>query len=106
MKKLTLCIMTVFLLSSLIPIQLNASVEPTPISTTTTVPPEQIRVNTLTTRLDEINGMDKSNLRSSEKRKLRKEVRSIKRELKALGGGVYLSGVAIIIIILLLILLL
>ena len=50
--------------------------------------------------------MDKSNLNSSEKKELRKEVKAIKKTLKSTGNGVYLSIGAIIIIILLLILLL
>jgi hypothetical protein len=55
-------------------------------------------------RLEEIKEMDKSSLKSSEKKNF-KEVREIKSELKRSGQGVYFSG-AIIIIILLLILLL
>ena len=58
-------------------------------------------------RLEEIKNMDKSDLKSSEKKALRKEVRAIKANLKASGnGGVYLSIGAIIIIILILILIL
>jgi hypothetical protein len=60
----------------------------------------------LLSRLDEIKAMDMSALGKTEKKQLRKEVRAIKSELKAVGGGVYLSAGAIIIIILLLILLL
>ncbi|PTB97522.1 hypothetical protein C9994_02665 [Marivirga lumbricoides] len=67
---------------------------------------ESAEVKLLLTRLDEIRNMDKSDMSSSEKKELRKEVRSIKRELKATGGGIYLSAGALIIIILLLILLL
>lgn len=61
---------------------------------------------TLLLRLKEINTMDKSNLNSSEKKDLRTEVRSIKKELRKSGGGVYLSVGVIIIIVLLLIILL
>lgn len=57
-------------------------------------------------RLEEIKEMDKSDLNSSERKELRKEVRAIKADLKSSGNGVYLSVGAIIIIILLLILLL
>lgn len=49
--------------------------------------------------------MDKSNLNSSDKRILRKEVRSIKQQLKEMSGGVYISAGALIIILLLLIIL-
>jgi hypothetical protein len=57
-------------------------------------------------RLKEIKAMDKSDMTSQEKKALRKEVRSIKKSLAELNGGVYLSVGAIIIIVLLLILLL
>lgn len=73
-----------------------------------TVDPKEIpaEVRTMLNRLDEIKAMDKSELSSSEKKELRKEVRTIKSELRASGNGVYFSVGAIIIIILLLILLL
>lgn len=57
-------------------------------------------------RLDQIKAMDKSTLSSVEKKNLRKEVKEIKKELKATSNGIYLSIGAVIIIILLLILLL
>jgi hypothetical protein len=57
-------------------------------------------------RLDEIKAMDMSKLKSEEKKDLRKEVKSIKHNLRDLGTGVYLSGAAIILIVILLIVLL
>jgi hypothetical protein len=57
-------------------------------------------------RLLEIKAMDKSNLSSSEKKALRKEVRSIKGHSYYARGGIYLSVGAILIIVLLLVLLL
>lgn len=63
-------------------------------------------VKTMLNRLNEIKEIDKSNLSSSEKKELRTEVKTIKKNLKSSGNGVYLSVGAIIIIILLLILLL
>ena len=73
-----------------------------------TTDPKEVpaEVRTMLNRLDEIKAMDKSELNSSEKKELRKEVRTIKSELRASGNGVYFSVGAIIIIILLLILLL
>jgi hypothetical protein len=67
---------------------------------------QSAKANVLLTRLHEIDAMDKSEMSATEKRQLRKEVRTIKGDLKELGDGVYLSVGAIIIIILLLILLL
>lgn len=74
----------------------------------TTPEPKEIpaEVKTMLNRLEEIKEMDKSSLKSLEKKELRKEVREIKQNLKSSGNGVYLSVGAIIIIILLLILLL
>ena len=69
----------------------------------TEVPAE---VKTMLNRLDEIKEMEKSNLNSSEKKELRKEVKTIKHNLRSSGQGIYLSVGAIIIIVLLLILLL
>jgi hypothetical protein len=57
-------------------------------------------------RLDEIKAMDKSDMSFSEKKALRKEVRSSEKALSTMDGGVYISVGAIIIIILLLIILL
>lgn len=57
-------------------------------------------------RLEEIKSMDKSKLSKAEKKALRTEVKTIKKEMAAVSGGVYLSIGAIILIALLLILLL
>jgi hypothetical protein len=67
---------------------------------------EDPRAQQLIQRLEVINAMDKSEMTRLEKKSLRKEVRDIKKEMKTISGGVYLSVGAIIIIILLLILLL
>lgn len=91
------------------------AVVPTPMRARTATEPTALAANTpatvatstaLTDRLDEINALDKSNLSRTERKQLRKEVRSIKSELAINNGGIYLSAGAIIIIILLLILLL
>jgi hypothetical protein len=65
----------------------------------------EARVTELTQRLEEIKAMDHKSLTRAEKKALRGEVRSIKKEMAALSGGVYISIGAILIIILLLILL-
>lgn len=107
MKKLTLYILTALLLLSVFPMQLEAVTETSTIPMTATKPDESAEVNALLARLNEINAMDKSNLKAPEKKELRKEVRSIKSELNEMSSkGVYLSVGAIVIIVLLLILLL
>ena len=64
------------------------------------------RAMQLKERLDEIRALDDRTLSVSEKRALRKEVKSIKKELAVKSGGIYVSVGAAILIALLLILLL
>ncbi|HYC83568.1 MAG TPA: hypothetical protein VEB86_00040 [Chryseosolibacter sp.] len=74
-----------------------------------TLPPvdsKEARAMRLNQRLEEIREMDTKNMTRKEKRELRVEVRTIKKELAAISGGVYLSIGAILLIALLLILLL
>lgn len=105
MKKSILCLMTVFLSFTFIPAQLKAETEPVSSSMPSSNPAETAKAKVLLNRLNEIKLMDKSKLNSSEKKQLRKEVRSTKKQLREMGGGIYLSVGAIIIIILLLVLL-
>jgi hypothetical protein len=67
---------------------------------------ETVQAERLLTRLKDIEATDKSTLNAKEKGEMRKEVRSIKKQLKQLNGGIYLSASAVIIILLLLIILL
>ncbi len=71
---------------------------------TKTEVPKEVRAHQMETRLVEIRKMDKTNLTSTEKKGLRKEVKDIRKAARS--GGIYLSIGAVIIIILLLILLL
>ncbi len=95
-----------FLLSITLPAFAN-NVAGDPVRTSkTTKAVDQAKVAQITTRLNEIKAMDKSELSSSEKKELRKELKGLKKEMATAKGGVYLSVGAIIIVILLLILLL
>jgi len=69
-------------------------------------PAESAEVKNLELRLNEITSMDKTKMKATEKKALRKEVRSIEKRLNDIGSGVYLSGAAIILIVILLIVLL
>lgn len=91
-----------------IPAQIKAATEPvsTSIPASKSNSAEAAKENILLNRLNEINLMNKSKLNSSEKKQLRIEVRSIKKQLSELGGGIYISAAAIIIIVLLLVFLL
>lgn len=65
---------------------------------------KQARIAEITTRVNEIRNMDKSNLTKTDRKALRTELKALKVESRGLGGGVYLSIGAIIIIVLVLIL--
>lgn len=67
---------------------------------------KEARIKEIEFRVKEIREMDKSTLTRSEKTALKHELKDMRKEAKAMGGGVYLSVGAIIIIILLLILIL
>jgi hypothetical protein len=103
MKKIPIWTLTAMLLLSAITFPLKADKKPVAVTHNANTSAE---AKVLLTRLDEINAMDKSNLKAPEKRALRKEVRAIEKNLSSSNGGVYLSVGAVIIIILLLILLL
>ena len=99
MKKITLCLMTISLSLILQPRQLKATGNPTSESVVIPEPLGEVSAGILLKRLNQIDEMDKSNLRPFEKKKLRQELRSIEHQLKASNnGGVYISiGAAIII---------
>ena len=104
MKKIVFCLMASCLSLTFIPLQLNAtSAEPISVPAEPAIPAE---AKALLLRLDGIKAKDLSKLEASEKKELREEVKSIKHELRSLGGGVYLSAGAIILIVILLIILL
>lgn len=67
---------------------------------------QQVQLKRITDRVEEIKHMDKSSLTKAERKDLRNELKEMKGQARAMGGGVYLSVGAIIIIILLLILIL
>ena len=104
MKKSVICVVISLLSLSIMPAPLQAKSNPNPVHSK--APAENPQAKALLLRLDEINALDKTQLTASERKGLRKEVKSIKKELKTMNQGVYLSVGAIIIIVLLLILLL
>ena len=116
MKKLALSVMALIMLILVIPPQLRAENVPAPVAVTAPVAVVSKDASVLVARVEAIKAMDFSTLSSSEKKELRKELRTIKSDLKKSSkndvvatsgnGGIYLSVGAIIIIILLLILLL
>ncbi len=77
-------------------------------SRTTNMTEEQkvARLEEITSRVNEIKASDMTTMSKSEKKALKKELKSMNKEARVMRGGVYLSVGAIIIIILLLILIL
>ena len=109
MNKSKMLIMTGLLFLAIFPLQLNAASNSSSPSKDSTKAIQLAEANVLLYRLKEIKTTDKSKMNSAEKKQLRKEARSLKKDYRENGngnGGVYLSVGAIIIIILLLILLL
>ncbi|HLP94871.1 MAG TPA: hypothetical protein VK168_12590 [Saprospiraceae bacterium] len=106
MKKPTFYIVAAFVLLSLSPAQIRASTSPVSLFSTITMVVEPDKSALLYARLNEIKAIDKSELSFKEKKELRKETRSIKKQLRINNGGLYISSAAIIIIVILLIILL
>lgn len=106
MKKSSLMVLTVLFFLAISPLQTNAGTDIVNNPKTTEAGAESARAQQLLNRLNEINELDISAMSRTEKKEYRKEVRAIKKDLKQLDGGVYISVGAIIIILLLLIILL
>jgi len=106
MKKITIYIMTAVSLLSFVPTTSKAEANIKTKEKVELTAEQAQRAQVMMNRLEEIKAMDKSNLTRTEKKALRKEVKTIKTAMADLNGGVYLSVGAIIIIVLLLILLL
>lgn len=105
MKKSILLMMLVFSWLICTPLQSIAGV-PTHQPKDSTETAKSLQVNALVSRLGELKQIDRSKLVASERRKVRKEAQGIKKELKTLDQGIYLSLGALLLVIILLILLL
>jgi hypothetical protein len=95
------------LFRTMIVIAMLAIAGPSMAASAVTTPTENVEehVKRLENRLEEIKAIDKSTLSKAEKKALRGEVKAIKKEMKEIGGGVYLSVGAVILIVLLIVLL-
>jgi hypothetical protein len=107
MKKIVIILFMTFLSSAFLMVPTaEASIKKPDATAPAPKPEEKAEARVLVSRLNEINSLDKSKLSSSEKKNLRKEVKTIKSRLKDISGGIYISGAALIVIIILLIVLL
>lgn len=67
---------------------------------------QQMKLDQISQRVEEIKNMDKSNLTREQKKDLKKEVTTMQKEAKAISnGGIYLSLTALLVIIIILLLL-
>ena len=108
MKKLVLIVIALFTVMIFNPLQAETKTKTETKPVAEKVSKEDAkkeRVNLLLDRVEEIKAIDKSELSSSERKELRKELREIKSELREMGAGIYISGGALLVIILLIILL-
>ena len=101
MKKTRLYLMIIML--SLGAFTTIGASEKNPKTTAPTEIPAEIQV--MLNRLEEIKGIDKSELNRANKKELRKEVRAINSKIRSSGNGIFISTSAIIIILLVIILL-
>ena len=107
MKKLMSLILTALILTSSFNYALGSTIKEDKVSEKPMTPVQQIRMQVITKRVEEIKSMDKSQLTRQEKKSLRTELRSLKKEAAGIAaGGVFLSVGALLVVILLLILLL
>ena len=99
--------MTLAMFSSSANAATESSINPAKMENTMTAEQRDAKVKDIQRRVEEIKSMDKSKLTKQDRKVLKKELREMKKQANAVGGGgVYLSVGAIIIIILLLILIL
>jgi hypothetical protein len=102
MKKTAKSLVIALLLFAFIPTQLQAGTANNPASISSIQAMDAVKTQVLLARLDEINAMDKSKLSSSEKKQLRREIRSIQQQV-VMGPVVFIPIGAIIILTILLI---
>ena len=104
----TLYVLLAFMLTISVPASYAATGKPDPVKERVakmTDEQKRVRAEEIKRRVYEIRDMDKSNLSKADRKELRKELKEMKKEARAIQG-IYLSVGAIIIIILLLILIL
>lgn len=99
-------IMAIFISMLILPSQMRANNLPVKSPSPIENPVETARAQILLDRLDQIKSLDKKDISATEKKALKQETKSIKKELKQISGGVYLSAGTLIIILLILIILL
>ena len=101
MKKIVLCILAACLSLTFIPLQASAN---SPKAATTLTAEKTAEIKAMELRIAEIKAMDKTNLKASEKKSLRKEAKEMKEKVKK--DYTYSYGAGLLLLLLLLIILL
>jgi nucleoside recognition membrane protein YjiH len=102
MKNYAFCLSLIFSLMAFVP-EAQALSKDKEKSTLTAE--EKQRVTEIETRVHEIQAMDFASMKKEERKEVKNELKALKKEVRQVGGGVYVSVGAIIIILLLIILL-
>ena len=106
MKKFKVSFIAGFICLAIFAFQANAtSTVPTVPADPETPTTQTITTNTALNRVMEIQAMDKSHLSASEKKALRKELKTIKKQAQISNSGIYISASTLLLIIILLIIL-
>lgn len=108
MKKLVVFIMAIILSLTVLPVRSFAYTTDNPVPAAPAKPldkTESAEARALVMRLNEIKTMDMSKMTTKDKKAIQKEKRTIKRKLKDISGGVWISATTLIIILILLVIL-
>ncbi|MEP7321894.1 MAG: hypothetical protein ABI761_08240 [Saprospiraceae bacterium] len=97
MKKILICLLSAFFSMSISSTALGATPE-LPRSSPAVTAEQFLEAKSILARVNEIKSMDKSSLSLNEKKQLRKEMRTAKKQLKQISGGVYIPIGALILI--------
>ena len=102
-KTLFIAIMMIFTMTATTTFARNNDLKSTtPAATENKLSTEE--VNRLNNRVEEIRNMDKSDMTASEKKELRVESKSIKKNVRKNGEVIYIGGTTLLIIILIIVL--
>ena len=102
-KTIFIAIMMIFTLSATTTFAGKTDLKSTaPVATENKLSAEEVAL--LTKRVEEIRGMDKSEMTSTEKRELRKESKGIKENVRKNGEVIYISGGTLLLIVLIIVL--
>lgn len=105
MKKFSLLLMCLMLFTAIIPGLAEAKEVKKDKDKLEISAEDQARLTEIEARVEEIKEMDFSEMTKSERKSVKTELKSLNKEAKQIGGGVYISVGAIIIILLVILLL-